>query len=145
MFGPDSSGQEAFDHVFARLRTGPFALTEYDNCQGVQLWRRFLKHNPNATLEQCLVEYEARMGRLQDRHWTHRLLEAFEGQVYPEFIERVLAVAPPVIADALMRDRPDLDCEGLRKRCEKHKPRENKHRVQHVKGPILVRPTKGAR
>lgn len=143
VFGPDSSGQEAFDHVFAHLRTGMFSLAQYNQCHGVQLWRKFLRRKPEATLAECLEEYERQMPRYNDVHWTYRLIEAFKGQVYPEFVERVLALAPPQVAHDISNE-PDL--YGLDVKCRsiladracKAKVKQGKCVRKHVNGPVVT-------
>lgn len=143
VFGPNDSGQEAFDHMFARLRTGMFSLETYNGCHGVRLWRKFLQRKPDATLAECLEEYERQMPRYNDAHWTYRLIEAFRGQVYPEFTRRVLALAPPQVAHDLKMDRAahrfDDDEIAILDRCAtKAKVKQGKCAPRHVKGPVIT-------
>lgn len=142
-FGPDSSGQEALDHVFAHVKTGPWSAEQYEQCHGINLWRKFLRRNPTATLAECLEEYERQMPRYNDVLWTYRLIEAFRGRVYPGFIKRVLALAPADVAHDIMHRPHDFEIEDdeveiLERRAVKAKIKQGKRPSKNIDATPVV-------
>lgn len=142
-FGPDSSGREALDYVFAHVKTGPWSAAQYEQCHGIALWRKFLNRKPDATLAECLEEYERQMPRYNDTHWTYRLIEAFRGKVYPGFIKRVLALAPAEVAHDLIH-RPTVfgierdEVEILERRAVKAKIKQGKCPPKNIDAKPVV-------
>lgn len=71
-----SSGQEAFDHVLAHLKAGPMKAVDFMQCPGFQLWARFLRRMPKATLGECLTEFEHMQRKQGNAAWPLILIEA---------------------------------------------------------------------
>lgn len=86
MWASDSSGREAFDFVSAKFRAWA------GQCDGLKRWDKFLRKHPEATLGECLAEFERQSKSHPTRtNWALALLEAFGGDVYPEFRASILA------------------------------------------------------
>lgn len=102
-FGPDTPGNEVYAVVLSSMKAGPAKRFDFEACPGFVRWRSFLEKRPDATLAQCLVEFERSMKTKPTDGWVRILMLTIGNRVYPEFKKRVLAMASSVEADYLVR------------------------------------------